>query len=245
MKIIREKYLDDNEEFYDYSTGVISNANDVFSIKKTGMSYYDDLLPSSSQADYMRKNKNLEGRIEYLTPRQYFDICAKDIFNVPVNNLIQSREVDSETLNKIKTVILKYKRQLPVTFINYAKKTQEGLHRMLAVAQLYGWNIKYPVLIIDYYDKELQTQLDRQREYKEKREDVYTAILKSLQYSYQNLEEFFDELQYQLNRRLNDDENIDVKFTHQLINNTVSITVDDVNFNIQLDEINFDNTLDN
>jgi hypothetical protein len=41
MKVLKEKYLDPEEKFWDYGTGTINSINDIFSTNKTGMSYYD------------------------------------------------------------------------------------------------------------------------------------------------------------------------------------------------------------
>ena len=40
------------------------------------------------------------------------------------------------------------------TFINYADRSQEGRHRMYVAAQLTSWDTKFPVMVVDVYDKD-------------------------------------------------------------------------------------------
>lgn len=245
MKVLKEKYLDPEEKFWDYGTGTINSINDIFSTNKTGMSYYDQLIPGSKDAEYMQKNKNLIGKIEYLSPKEYFERCSKDIFNnISVSDLINQRQIDTKTLNDIKTLITKYKKQLPLTFLNYAAKSQEGLHRMLVVAQLFGWDQKYPVLIVDYADKDLQDRLDKEKKEDEIRSKIYLAVEEALRYEFDSLDEFFDELQFKLDDKFYVSYNEpDIEFTSSINNGKITITVQDVDYTFDESKIKLNSEL--
>lgn len=136
-----------------------------FDINNTNMSYYNDFL-KPSEIEYYKRNKNRIGKVIQMTPREYYDDCAKFIFNQSASNLEKSRE--NENTEKYKDAMLSGET-FPMCVIDYADKGQEGLHRMLAAAQLFGWNIKYPVLAIYVYDEQ------RENEWK-MRKDLYAYI---------------------------------------------------------------------
>lgn len=123
-----------------------------FDTRNTNMSYYNDFL-KPSEVEYYKKNKNRVGEIVQMSPKEYFEYCAKDVFNVPVDNLIKSRQ---------DTFTPKYKEAMlngdvfPMCVLNVADSSQEGLHRMLAAAELFGWDVKYPVLVVSVYDEEVE-----------------------------------------------------------------------------------------
>lgn len=168
---------------FDYGTKKVVG-DSIYDTSKTGMSYYDQFLPNSKDSEYMKKNKNLVGKIRYLTPREYFEYCSKYIFtNTSVDKLIEGRKVDNgkNYINQLKEVITDKKTQYPITYIDLANKGQEGLHRMLATAELYGWNEKrFPVLVVDYYDKALQKRLNNVKELREKYDDVADNLVSDL-----------------------------------------------------------------
>ena len=139
-------------DFYDYKTRPVEGSN-IFDTSKTGMSFYDDLIPGDPENEYMEKEKNLKGAFEQMTPLEYFYACAQ-IFNSDVDRQIAQTEYDKETIEHLISVIKEHKVCFPVTFLNFAEKTQEGRHRMYVAAQLFGWNKKFPVLIINWADPE-------------------------------------------------------------------------------------------
>lgn len=157
MKLLKENlyesYLDPEEKFYDYQTQDI-NGNDIFDISKTGMSYYDNFL-NSEDLKYMETAKGVTGKIEQLTPKEYFEDAA-DIFGTNTERLIRNVSSDTYTIKHLEHVIIKYKRKFPLPFLNYAANSQEGMHRMHVAGELFGWDTKFPVLIVTEYKTKLE-----------------------------------------------------------------------------------------
>jgi hypothetical protein len=149
MKIISEAYLDAEEQFYDYHTEEVSGS-DIFSLKTTGMSYYNNFI---NDPYYMEDAKNLKAEIKQLTPKEYFEGCA-EIFNSSVDKQVSYTSMDEDTIEHLKQVITQYKKRFPVTFLNYAHKQQEGRHRMYVAGELFGWDTKHPVMIITWADED-------------------------------------------------------------------------------------------
>ena len=44
--------------------------------------------------------------------------------------------------------INKYKRKFPLPYLNIATKQQEGRHRMYVAGELFGWDTRFPVLVV-------------------------------------------------------------------------------------------------
>jgi hypothetical protein len=131
-----------------------------FNLKYTGMSYYDNFLDTKN-LEYMRSHKNRTGEIVYMTPEEYYYRCAEDIFGVTVDYLKDSRKYRADKIEKYKEDMLNGD-VFPLCMLNYADKGQEGLHRMLAAGEAFGWDIEYPVLVVSVYDEELE-ELDKAR----------------------------------------------------------------------------------
>ena len=137
MRFLKETYLDDEEEFYDYKTGDVVN-DDIFDTTKSEMTYYTNFL-NPKDLEYMQKTKGVTGKIVQMSPNEYFDECAK-IFNKSAERLKQSAKADEETIEHLKLVLTKYKRKFPITMLNYSteNKGQEGRHRMVVAGELFG-----------------------------------------------------------------------------------------------------------
>ena len=119
----------------------------IFDITTTGDSSRDRVIPGNKNNEYMEKWKGIIGTIEYMTPREYFFRCA-DALNCSVTDLINQRVEDIESLKFITDNISSGKK-LDLPYIDYVTDNQEGLHRMMAVARMFGWDSdRYPVLII-------------------------------------------------------------------------------------------------
>ena len=137
-----------------------STSPNIFDTSTTGMSYYDNFLNEKDLA-YMQQAKNLTGEIVMMSPKEYYERCSRDIFNgqSSVEDLKLSREYskfkdNTSFIDKYKS-LMQSGTKFPLCTLNYANPTQEGLHRMYAAGELYGWNTKFPVLVVDNYDKEL------------------------------------------------------------------------------------------
>ena len=139
-----------------------------FRTDKTGMSYYDDFLDPEGLA-YKQKAKNRTGEIVYMSPKEYFELDSKYIHSdSSAEDLKRQRERDTDTIEWM-TNELQSGRQLDLPFINFADSGQEGLHRMLVVGNLYGWDKKFPVLIIRAYDQEKEDRYNAIRKIKDLR----------------------------------------------------------------------------
>ena len=119
----------------------------------SGMSSYREFLNHKDLA-YKQSAKNRDGKIVMMSPREYYDECAKYGFpeQTSVDTLIRSRRANDANLEKIKRNMqrgVKYH----VCMLNYADRSQEGLHRMMAAGDLYGWDTKFPVLVVTPYDQ--------------------------------------------------------------------------------------------
>ena len=154
------------DEFYDYGTGTADlDTGDIFSTKKSEMSYYDNFLLSDKSRDYMRKNKNQVGEIVMMTPIEYFNEMPNIFDGVSPSNQLYQTSKHTETLDTLKRVLQIHHKKFPIPFLNYSSysgKSQEGRHRMYVAGELFGWDHKFPVLIInDAIDPELYTKWQR------------------------------------------------------------------------------------
>ena len=86
-----------------------------------------------------------------MTPMQYFQLCAS-LQDCSTDYLIDLIARDTGTLNHLEQVLTKYKRSFPMPYICFDQGCelygQEGRHRMYVLGELYGWNKKYPVQVI-------------------------------------------------------------------------------------------------
>lgn len=233
-------YLDDNEQFFDYRTSTV-NGNEIFDTNKTGMSYYDNFINDPS---YMEKSKNLKAQIVNMTPKEYFEGCAK-IFNSTVDKQISQTRADRQTIEHLMTVLKVYKKRFPITFLNYAQQSQEGRHRMLAAAQYCGWEVKHPVMIITWADQarhEKDAELERVAEVSKK---VKYAVNDALRYTFTDIDEFENELQSQLNKHFNSDfDEPDVEFNFKHGNDESVVTCNGGSYEFRSDAIRIEQSDD-
>lgn len=143
----------------EYLTKSVNNKNIFDTTTLGGFSYYAQCIPGDSENEYMKNKKNRVGEIVQMSPDEYFSLCAK-MFDTTIEDLKEQKISDNgeEYINKLKDVILKEKKQFPMTFICLPDKQQEGLHRMYVAGELFGWDEKFPVLVINKYNK-LKEQL--------------------------------------------------------------------------------------
>ena len=190
--ILREgKYIDPDGKYSDFGTGIVTSDN-IFD-DRCHVPFYDQLF---TNPEYMAKEENLKGSVVMMSPKEYYQACANKIFNTSVESLKRSRELDSKVNDQIREIITKYKRQVFMPYLNYAEKTQEGLHRMLVAAELFGWDHKFPVLIIEWADEERAQQKAKQKQEEETRKYIRRAVDKALEYTYVELTDFKKELKY-------------------------------------------------
>lgn len=136
-----------------YSTGDITNNNPI-DVNYPDNSYCADFL-NPNDLKYMETQKNKTGKIINMSPEEYYEICAKEIFNVSVDNLKRGRQADKQTMDKLIKILTVDKKQFPLPYVDLTSGGQEGLHRMQAIGEVYGWDFEVPVLVIDYVNKRL------------------------------------------------------------------------------------------
>lgn len=139
----------------------IRSATEVnpFNMKTTGTSYYDRFL-NEKDLKYMQDEKNLTGKIVWGTPQEYFDECA-EMFGKSVNQLIRSR---SDGDDKQYAEMMKNGVKFDLPYLHKLDGLQEGLHRMLAAAMAFGWDVKVPWLEIQPYDMDRYNEAKLARE---------------------------------------------------------------------------------
>ena len=126
-------------------------------------SYYNNFLNEKDLA-YMQKAKNRTGEIVMMSPNEYFKESAEKIFHnrQSIDQLKRSREIDSKSNAEYKEA-MKNGAKFPLCYLNYADNTQEGLHRMMVAGDLYGWDTKFPVLIVTVADQEWEDHINTVR----------------------------------------------------------------------------------
>jgi hypothetical protein len=135
----------------------------------TDTSYYNNFLNAKDLA-YMRKAKNRDGEIIMMSPNEYFKACADKIFKGrhSVEDLKHQREYsrfkNGESLIDNYTQAMKSGDKFPLCYLNYADSSQEGLHRMYAAGEAYGWDTKFPVLVITVFDQIWEDKVNLHRE---------------------------------------------------------------------------------
>lgn len=131
---------------------------DVFNQNKTGISFYDDVI-DPKQKDYMKFEKGTVGRIEKMTAKQYFEVISKEVFGCTVS---QARKgLSSSKIDKY-SKMMKDGVKFNIPYINlhpYFGPSQEGRHRMAAMAKAFGEDAEGYVLVVEPYvpdDKEIR-----------------------------------------------------------------------------------------
>lgn len=131
---------------------------DAFKKDTTGVSFYDDLL-DPRESEYMKFHKGIVGHLEKMTADEYFKRIASEVFGCTVERAkkgLNRRSID-EYAQMMKDGV---KFNLPYLNIHpYHGPSQEGRHRMLAMAQAFGEDAEGYVLVTEPYkpdDKEIR-----------------------------------------------------------------------------------------
>lgn len=223
-RLVETKYIDREKNIVDFGTGNVVGDN-IFD-KYTHSSFYDDLLKNP---EYMSDHYNLKGEVIMMSPNEYYKECAEKIFDTTPKELMRQREIDEYSLQEIKDLILKYKRQVFLPYINYAEKQQEGLHRMYVAGELFGWNHKFPVLAINWVDEEKHKQMEHDRYIRRLQQKISDAFNRAARYEFSSYDEFKEELQYTLDSAFEYDDDIEkpVKFDFEIDEDDAIVTVDE------------------
>ena len=230
-------YLDSEEKFYDYKTGDVTDEV-VFDTTTTGTSYYNQFINSPK---YMIDKKNLVGEIKWMTPIEYFEGCAK-IFNSTVDKQIRQTAADKATFDKLTQVLTHYKRKFPIGHLDFAELSQEGRHRMYAAGELVGWDVKQPVLVIDWHDRELQKRMEEEKHRRELEWKVESAIKDALRYTFDNIDDLRSQIQYEINKKLGvsyDEDDVEFEFTTDDDTGEFVVTLDQIEVRFKYDDVMF------
>ena len=209
----RGNRLNEDYDYFDYKTEDIVD-NKYIDATKSEMTYYQEYLDEPEETNKYHKTSS---KIVEMAPREYFEECAK-IFDSTFEKQYRQIELDSQVIDKLKTVVLNLKKKFPIVVLNYAENTQEGRHRMFVLGELFGWDEKYPVLII--YPTEEGKQEARHNE-------IYKALReisnKALQYTYTSFDNFMLDLKYMFEDKFND--YIDTYLLPNIVETKDNITV--------------------
>lgn len=100
--------------------------------------------------DYMKYEKGQDAKIVYMSPNEYLERCAKDIFNSTWEKTVSSIERNyADTITKYAND-MKNGDKFPIPYLDYVYLNQEGRHRALAVKQAFGEDSIMPVLVITH-----------------------------------------------------------------------------------------------
>lgn len=173
---------------------------EYFTDKTTGVSYYDDFLDHSEE-EYLKKNKNRVGEVVMMSPKEYLQRVATMFDSSYYKQyMIASEESSQEEFEKI----IDRGEKLWMPYISEKDVAQEGRHR--AYFAMRKGISEIPVLVISVYDKEIE----RECENKEVERKVYSAIKYALDYKYNSIEDFKQELQWILSEHFDLDVDIDI-----------------------------------
>lgn len=201
--VLKDTSIKDSD--FDYGTGEV-NGKDIFDLSTTGMTgSWEDLL-LGRDTDYYKNKKNLKGRIVQMSPKEYYEKCAK-MFRTSQGtattpeSLKQQRRIDNgkDYMDKLKDVILKKKKKFPTCVLDISHNPgQEGLHRMMIAGDLFGWDTKFPVLLVETYDKARQERIEKDVAQREFNNDIEKALNYLDGWDFYSTEEFCE----MLNERL-------------------------------------------
>ena len=136
------------------------------------------------------------------------------MFTSSVEKLKMERKRDTYTIQHLNDVIDMYKKQFPMTIINYAEREQEGLHRMYVVGERFGWNTKQPVLVIRWADEDRAYREASAKQKARIESYIRNAIKKASYYTYYSIDELVSQLQSEVEKELqyvDEFENVGIK----------------------------------
>jgi hypothetical protein len=162
---------------------------DVFDLNSTNCNgYWQDLLVGNN-LEYYKNKKNLTASIEYMTPREYYEECIPILNKMHGSNntfkgLVESRNVNPDYIKQLESFITEKHGKFPICVLDKSDNAgQEGLHRMLAISNLYGWDTyEFPVLVVKNYkqinpEKELERIINNVKSYEIGSIDKITHML--------------------------------------------------------------------
>ncbi len=205
------------------------NTSNIFDVNHINIPFYNDMLKSSEA----RKRENREMEIVQMSPKEYFKECAK-IFNSTFDSQIRQIKTDDETLDYIKSEIEKGNK-LPLTWLDYSEdKSQDGRHRMYVLGELFGWDEKYPVAIFTTADEKEAERREKEKEVARISKYFYWMEKKLFGYSYRDLDELKEEIEYLISDYLDD-----VKIEITQVGSKLLIDVNNVELEYNVDDFDW------
>ena len=172
---------------------------DIFDLNHISIPYYNDLLKSQAARD----RANVKMRIAKMSPREYFRECAK-IFGSTFDAQIRQVKDDKETLDYLQGQ-LDRGHKFPVTWLDCSdEKTQDGRHRMYVVGNAFGWDEKYPVVVFETANQEVEKQKQEQRRVERVSRAFYRIEPDLLRPCYDDVEELKEQLEWLIDSHLED-----------------------------------------
>lgn len=176
--------------------------------------------------DYMKYEKGQDAKIVYMSPNEYLERCAKDIFNSTWEKTVASIERNyADTITKYAND-MKNGDKFPIPYLDYVYQNQEGRHRALAVKQAFGEDSIMPVLVITPTNPT--------------REEVKDYCNRKFPNNKSSALSFYDSLCYKYFPEDVEDEEEEVEDTE-----TDNDEIDDTDFEINDTDFNIDDELDN
>ena len=157
--------------------------NNVPFVCDTDVSLYNNYL-NPEDAEYARKKYNRVGEVVMMTPNEYFSECSKYGFpdgEVNLDHLTAGRRADTESLAWLENR-LDSGEKFYLPYLNYADHTQEGLHRMMIAGDRYGWDTKFPVLVVNVADEIVEHENRVFSAYKDFRDYKFDRICENAAY---------------------------------------------------------------
>lgn len=234
------------QDFYDYKTAPV-NGSDVVDLTHTGMSFYDQFIQNNKDdLDYLRNNKNLKGDVVMMSPEEYFQACSDYGFpnsHPSVDKLKYDRSLDKNTLQHLKDVLTVYKKKFPMPMLNKADNGQEGLHRMMVIGDMFGWDHKVPVLVVDWADKQRAYEEQKQQRINKIKENIRTAVKKALYYKFGNIDELKEQLQWELDKQFEFSSDIETPVEFELTSDEQTksfiVTVGPASYDFDYEDVQF------
>lgn len=204
---------------------------DIFDLSAKGeSSHFRELLTSQ----VVRDEENVKLEIKQLTPAEYFEGCA-EIFNSTPEQQLRQVKFDKSINTHLKGVLNKGEK-FPLTYLNYADRSQEGRHRMYVAGELYGWNKTYPVAIFTIADEDLARQRAQEAEEDRIWKLIDKAVQRAQEFSYHSVEELREELVYLLS---DDIEELDSKLSIAEFNHDLIVKIGGVEYFIEKDDFDW------
>lgn len=226
--VMYEDYLDPDEQFWDYKTRSISG-KDIFDTNIGESSFAKDMIElakSGEEDEYGHTAKYV-----MMSPREYFEACEKG-FGIPASIQIKTvGEHDKGIIQELETVLDKYKVRFPITYLNYSYNgfTQEGRHRMFIAGQRFGWDTKFPVLVINTTEEATRARNE---------ENITRYISKALRdtkaYTFDDFDDIKEQFMYDIERYM---DNPKVEFNET--DNEYIFIVNGVEYPEDKEEFNF------